>query len=97
MVGEAFTLRYIPAREDLNPIQVFQNPEHPQRMAVESCPEGAVLEIDSRINARAATSSSILVIGLMVLGAAGMVTDEGFRDSAYPWQGADSFLLLLYS
>ncbi len=24
MVGEAFTLRYIPAREDLNPITVFQ-------------------------------------------------------------------------
>ncbi|MBR9777914.1 MAG: ribonuclease activity regulator RraA, partial [Cytophagales bacterium] len=24
MVGEAFTLRYIPAREDLNPISVFQ-------------------------------------------------------------------------
>ena len=28
MVGEAFTLRYIPAREDLNPITVFQDPEH---------------------------------------------------------------------
>ena len=25
MIGEAFTLRYIPAREDLNPISVFQN------------------------------------------------------------------------
>ena len=40
MVGEAFTLRYIPAREDLNPISVFQDPNHPQRVAVEQCPEG---------------------------------------------------------
>ena len=38
MVGEAFTLRYIPAREDLNPITVFQDRSHPQRMAVEQCP-----------------------------------------------------------
>ncbi|NBO00666.1 MAG: hypothetical protein EBV21_04305 [Betaproteobacteria bacterium] len=35
MVGEAFTLRYIPAREDLNPISVFQDRSHPQRVAVE--------------------------------------------------------------
>jgi regulator of RNase E activity RraA len=31
MVGPAYTLRYIPASEDLNPITVFQNREHPQR------------------------------------------------------------------
>lgn len=42
MVGEAFTLRYIPAREDLNPITVFQDRGHPQRKAVEECPPGAV-------------------------------------------------------
>jgi regulator of RNase E activity RraA len=40
MVGEAFTLRYIPAREDLNPISVFQDRAHPQRKAVEECPPG---------------------------------------------------------
>lgn len=34
MVGPAFTLRYIPAREDLNPISVFQDRAHPQRYAV---------------------------------------------------------------
>ena len=28
MVGEAFTLRYMPAREDLNPVSVFQDPAH---------------------------------------------------------------------
>src|SRR5256885_13786888 len=42
MVGEAFTLRYIPAREDLNPITVFQDRKHPQRAAIEECPPGAV-------------------------------------------------------
>ena len=47
MVGEAFTLRYIPAREDLNQISVFRNPEHPQRVAVETCPEGAGLVMDA--------------------------------------------------
>ena len=81
MVGEAFTLRYIPAREDLNPITVFLDPRHPQRVAVEQCPEGAVLVIDSRKNARAASAGSILITRLMVRGAAGIVTDGGFRDS----------------
>lgn len=81
MVGEAFTLRYIPAREDLNPITVFQNPDHPQRVAVEQCPEGAVLIIDSRKDARAASAGSILITRLMKRGAAGIVTDGGFRDS----------------
>lgn len=81
MVGEAFTLRYIPAREDLNPITVFQDPKHPQRLAVEQCPEGSVMVIDSRKDARAASAGSILITRLMVRGAAGIVTDGGFRDS----------------
>ena len=81
MVGEAFTLRYIPAREDLNPISVFRDREHPQRKAVEECPPGAVLVIDSRKDARAASAGSILVARLMKRGVAGVVTDGGFRDS----------------
>jgi len=81
MVGEAFTLRYIPAREDLNPITVFENREHPQRKAVEECPPGAVFVIDSRKDARAASAGSILVSRLMRRGVAGVVTDGGFRDS----------------
>ena len=75
MVGEAYTLRYIPAREDLNPITVFQDPKHPQRVAVDQCPEGAVMVIDSRKDARAASAGSILITRLMVRGAAGVVTD----------------------
>lgn len=81
MVGEAFTLRYIPAREDLNPMTVFQDPKHPQRVAIEECPPGAVMVIDSRKDARAASAGSILISRLMVRGAAGAVTDGGFRDS----------------
>ena len=81
MVGEAFTLRYIPAREDLNPITVFKDRAHPQRKAVEECPPGAVMVIDSRKNARAASAGSILVARLMKRGVAGIVTDGGFRDS----------------
>jgi len=81
MVGEAYTLRYIPAREDLNPITIFRDPKHPQRLAVEQCPEGSVLVMDSRKSSRAASAGSILVARLMVRGVAGVVTDGGFRDS----------------
>ena len=81
MVGQAFTLRYIPAREDLNTLEVFRNPEHPQRAAVEQCPSGAVLVMDSRKDARAASAGSILISRLQVRGVAGVVTDGGFRDS----------------
>jgi regulator of RNase E activity RraA len=81
MVGEAFTLRYIPAREDLNPLSVFQDRTHPQRKAVEECPPGAVFVIDSPNDARAASAGSILVSRLMKRGVAGVVTDGGFRDS----------------
>ncbi|QBN17448.1 ribonuclease activity regulator RraA [Flavobacterium nackdongense] len=82
MVGEAYTLRYIPAREDRNPITVFRNADHPQRVAVENCPPGHILVIDSRKDARAASAGDILVSRLMVRGVAGIVTDGGFRDSA---------------
>lgn len=81
MVGPAFTLRYIPAREDLNGIEVFQNPAHPQRAAVEAAPAGSVLVMDSRKDPRAASAGSILVTRLMTRGVAGVVTDGGFRDS----------------
>lgn len=81
MVGPAFTLRYIPAREDRNPITVFRNLDHPQRVAVETCPEGHVLVMDGRKDARAATAGSILITRLAIRGAAGVVTDAGMRDA----------------
>ena len=81
MVGEAFTLRCIPAREDLDTLDVFKDPTHPQRQAVEACPAGAVFVVDSRKDSRAASAGAILVARLMVRGVAGIVTDGGFRDS----------------
>ncbi len=82
MVGPAFTLRYIPAREDRNGIEVFRDPEHPQRKAIETCPKGHVLVIDSRKDPRAASAGDILITRLMVHGGAGVLTDGGFRDAA---------------
>ena len=82
MAGPAFTLRYIPAREDLDTLKVFEDPRHPQRHAVETIPAGRVMVIDSRKDARAASAGGILVRRMMVLGAAGIVTDGGLRDSA---------------
>jgi regulator of RNase E activity RraA len=82
LVGEAFTLRYMPAREDLNLLTVFRDRAHPQRKAVEDCPPGAVLVMDSRKDARAASAGSILIARLQQRGVAGVITDGGFRDSA---------------
>jgi regulator of RNase E activity RraA len=81
MVGPAYTLRYIPAREDLNPLSVFQDRGHPQRKSVEECPPGSVMVIDCRKDARAASAGGILITRLMKRGVAGVVTDGGFRDS----------------
>ena len=81
MVGEAYTLRYIPAREDLNKLDVFRDRSHPQRKAIEDCPPGHVMVMDSRKDPRAASAGGILVTRLMKRGVAGVVTDGGFRDS----------------
>lgn len=82
MVGPAFTLRYMPAREDRNGLEVFRDREHPQRKAIEMCPPGAVMVFDSRKDARAASAGGILISRLFQRGVAGVVTDGGFRDSA---------------
>jgi regulator of RNase E activity RraA len=81
MVGPAYTLRYIPAREDLDHLGVFEDRSHPQRKGVEECPPGHVFVIDSRRNASAASAGGILVTRLWKRGAAGIVTDGGLRDS----------------
>ncbi|WP_340303480.1 ribonuclease activity regulator RraA [Roseobacter sp. HKCCD7870] len=81
MVGPAFTLRYVPAREDRNQLVEFRNPGHPQRVAIETCPPGYVLVMDSRKSAAAASAGDILITRLMMRGGAGVVTDGGFRDA----------------
>ena len=80
-VGEAFTLRYIPAREDIDVLDVFNDYDHPQRKAVESVGPGQVLVIDCRGETRAAAAGHILVTRLLQRGAAALVTDGSLRDS----------------
>ncbi|MEZ2352527.1 ribonuclease activity regulator RraA [Caballeronia sp. RCC_10] len=81
LVGPAFTLRNIPAREDIDHLGVFQNPDHPQRKAVESAPPGSVLVQDCRGDRTVASTGSILTTRLKVRGVAGMVSDGCVRDS----------------
>src|SRR5262247_3088920 len=81
MVGEAFTLRYIPAREDVDLLGAFEGRGHPQREAIEACPPGHVLVMDARRDASAATGGDILMARLHARGVAGIVTDGGLRDT----------------
>jgi regulator of RNase E activity RraA len=81
MVGEAWTLRYIPAREDLNGPGEYGE-RHPQRRAIEDCPPGAVLVADCRRDTSAASGGDILMTRLAARGVGGMVTDGGMRDVA---------------
>lgn len=82
MAGPAYTLRYIPSREDIDQIKVFEDRSHPQRKGIEECPPGHVMVIDSRKDRGAASAGDILIARLWKRGAAGIVTDGGFRDSA---------------
>ncbi|MCC7261276.1 MAG: ribonuclease activity regulator RraA [Candidatus Latescibacteria bacterium] len=80
MAGPAFTLRYIPAREDLNAGEV-DNLRDAQRVAIEQLPPGQVFAIDARGDTRAGTMGAILATRLHQRGAAGIVTDGAYRDS----------------
>jgi regulator of RNase E activity RraA len=82
LVGPAFTMPSIPAREDLDRLGAFQNPEHPQRKGVETAPAGCVLVQDCRGERGAASFGSILTARLKMRGVAGMVSDGPVRDSA---------------
>ena len=81
MVGMAYTLRYIPAREDLDHLDSFADRTNAQRKGVEECPAGAVFVIDSRGDASAASAGCILAARLQARGCRGIVTDGGFRDT----------------
>jgi regulator of RNase E activity RraA len=66
LVGPAFTMRNIPAREDLDQISAFDDPDHPQRKGIESVPQGHVLVIDCRGETRVASGGQILTTRLKV-------------------------------
>jgi len=78
MVGPAYTMRFIPARED----KAGARPGGPlQRQAMEECPPGHVLVVDARGDARAASAGDLYCGRLKARGCAGIVTDGGLRDT----------------
>ena len=81
MVGPAYTLHNIPAREDLDHLGVFEGREHPQRRAIEEIPPGHVLVMDCRGETSVASGGGILMLRAQIRGAAGVVTDGGLRDT----------------
>src|SRR3954470_15265087 len=81
MAGPAYTLRYIPAREDIDVLAVYQDYDHPQRKAIETVPPGHVLVMDCRGQGRAASAGAILLTRLQVRNAGGLVTDGTLRDT----------------
>lgn len=80
MAGPAFTMRYIPSREDVDRIPV-DNLVDIQRVGIEQVGPGEVFVIDARGDVRAGTMGSILATRLHVRGAAGIVCDGSYRDS----------------
>ncbi len=79
MVGLAYTMRFIPYREDMNPPKGKRQSVQPQ--AMEECPPGHVLVIDSRGDPRAASAGDLYIGRLAARGCSGIVTDGGLRDS----------------
>ena len=77
MVGPAFTMRFIPARED----KTATDRGPVQQRAMEECPAGHVLVVDSRGDPRAASAGDIYCGRLKARGCAGIVTDGGLRDT----------------
>ncbi|MFT5086390.1 MAG: regulator of RNase E activity RraA [Candidatus Latescibacterota bacterium] len=80
MAGPAFTLRYIPAREDLDEVPL-DNLKDVQRVGIEQVQEGTVFVIDARGDTRAGTMGSILAARLQMRGTVGIVTDGAYRDT----------------
>jgi regulator of RNase E activity RraA len=81
MVGPAYTLRFIPAREDIDTMSNYQRDDNPHRRAIEECPSGHVLVIDAGGSTRSSSAGDIMVARLAQRGVKGIVTDGGFRDT----------------
>ena len=81
VVGEAYTVRFIPMREDLSDPAILGSPDNHQRVAVEDCPAGAILCMDGLGNGEVGTLGDILAERLRVRGVAACVTDSATRDA----------------
>jgi len=82
LLGYAFTLRFVPMREDLDLGGETNNDTNIQRLAVEGVGPGDVLVIDARNDTGAATLGNILVTRMLQRGATGVVSDGALRDTS---------------
>jgi regulator of RNase E activity RraA len=81
LVGPAFTVRFIPAREDLDSMALYQSDDSLHRRAIEECPADAVLVMSTGNDTRVSCMGDMMALRLKMRGVAGVVTDGGFRDS----------------
>jgi regulator of RNase E activity RraA len=81
LVGPAFTLRFIPAREDLATPEAWSSPRS-TRAAIEAMPEGSIAVVDAMGVAGAGIFGDILCARMKQRGVAALVTDGAVRDMA---------------
>lgn len=81
VVGAAFTLRFIPMREDLATPESWSSPRS-TRAAIEAMPEGCVAVVDAMGITDAGIYGDILCGRMKKRGVAGLVTDGAVRDVA---------------
>lgn len=81
LIGPAFTLRFIPAREDLDSMAIYARDDSLHRRAIEECPAGSVLVLATGGDARASSMGDMMALRLKMRGVAGAITDGGFRDA----------------
>ncbi|MEK9672754.1 MAG: ribonuclease activity regulator RraA [Rhodospirillaceae bacterium] len=81
MLGPAYTLRFIPAREDLSAPEILGSENYVPRYAIEEVPEGAVLVVDAMGDADTAVLGDLILERLKARGAVGVVSDGGVRDA----------------
>jgi len=81
VVGRAFTLRFIPAREDLATPESWSSPRS-TRAAIEDMPEGCIAVVDAMGITDAGIFGDILCARMKKRGVAALVTDGVVRDAA---------------
>ena len=81
VVGRAFTLRFVPAREDLATPESWSSPIS-TRAAIEAMPEGCVAVVDAMGHTDAGIFGDILCARMHKRGVAALVTDGVVRDLA---------------
>lgn len=81
LIGPAWTVRFIPAREDKDSMELYARDDSLHRRAIEECDPGAVLVFATGGDARASSMGDMMALRLRIRGVAGAITDGGFRDA----------------